>query len=156
MEDCTAIILSFAGQLLFGHQATQSPSEGGWRTPLHALVGGAMPPEWRNPLEPIAAELRRIQHGTAALPENVQMDQEQLRVAIDICSSSIPLHMVAARAGAGKSQVLKSIFSLWCQLPGNQGLLLLLQPVRVLREETAREHLANEAGAASLVRLCAH
>lgn len=152
MFDACGIILEFAGPSLFGFAATQRPPQGGWHAPLAALVGAPAVEGWQNPLWPLAEELQRIQAGLAPMPANLQVDPEQLRLAIAICSSQCPLQLVAARAGTGKSHVLKLIAALWSTLPvGNSGLLLMLQPVRLLREETAREHLNSKAKAATQV-----
>ena len=73
------------------------------------------------------------------------MDKEQLQVALGLCESTVPLRWLRARAGSGKTSIIKLLLQLWAST--TEQVCWVLQPTRVLREATAVEHLTEQARA---------
>ena len=148
-RDVVVLVLGFQGRTLYGYEVLRRLQQSslqapGWRvlqlTPPQELVQA-----WHNPLQPLAAAVRDLRDSQRELPTSIRMDEEQLQVALGLCESTVPLRWLRARAGSGKTSIIKLLLHLWAST--TEQVCWVLQPTRVLREATAVEHLTEQARA---------
>jgi len=146
--DGILLVLGFQGRLLYGYDLFRRLMLGslsvqpGVFSLLRLTVPSGHAVEWANPLAPLADELLALRSEGTVLPLGMSLDGEQLHVAGHIASSRDCLHWIDARAGSGKSSIVKLLLHLW--VSHDVGNVWILQPTRVLREATAVEHLITE------------
>jgi hypothetical protein len=152
VDDAVMLVLGFQGRVLYGYEVLRRLQQGsttmqlpGWHV-LKLSAPEQVVQNWFNPLKACLAAVQELCDKRAPLPAGIRLDEEQLRLALGLCQSTVPLHWLHARAGSGKSSIIKLILHIWATIETQQ-VCWVLQPTRLLREATAAEHLEEKAQA---------